>query len=146
MQEGLQLLALLEKVKALRKAGLRAEHVAFSFMKRRIQLLMGRDRLGYEYTGEDDSSWMLREEIPDELIIETLGEIFKDMPLYTPCPMEEYSASRPPKKVSSRGRRSHEEQRLIKLHPSYNHKRHWSINFNLFIFCSLAIDEGVLHR
>jgi hypothetical protein len=42
MQEGLQLPALLEKVKALRKAGLRAEHVAFSFMKRRIQPLMAR--------------------------------------------------------------------------------------------------------
>jgi hypothetical protein len=33
MQEGLQLLELLAKIKALREAGLRAEHVAFSFMK-----------------------------------------------------------------------------------------------------------------
>jgi hypothetical protein len=40
MQEGLQLPALLKKIKALRKAGLRAEHVAFCFMKRRVQLLM----------------------------------------------------------------------------------------------------------
>jgi hypothetical protein len=36
MQEGLQLPVLLEKVKALRKARLRAEHVAFSFMKRMV--------------------------------------------------------------------------------------------------------------
>jgi hypothetical protein len=42
------------------------------------------------------------EEIDDEVIIERLGKIFKDMPLYTPCPVEEYSASRPPKKVSTR--------------------------------------------
>jgi hypothetical protein len=41
------------------------------------------------------------EEIDDEVIIERLGKIFKDMPLYTPCPVE-YSASRPPKKVSTR--------------------------------------------
>jgi hypothetical protein len=36
MQEGLQLPELLAKVKALREAGLRAENVAFSFMKRRV--------------------------------------------------------------------------------------------------------------
>jgi hypothetical protein len=33
MQEGIQLPELLAKIKALREAGLRAEHVAFSFMK-----------------------------------------------------------------------------------------------------------------
>jgi hypothetical protein len=47
MQEGIQLPELLEKIKALRKAGLRAEHVAFSFMKRRVQPLKARDTLGY---------------------------------------------------------------------------------------------------
>jgi hypothetical protein len=36
MQEGIQLPELLAKIKALREAGLRAEHVAFSFMKRRV--------------------------------------------------------------------------------------------------------------
>jgi hypothetical protein len=103
MQEGLQLPVLLEKVKAPRKAGLRAEHVAFSFMKRRTQPLMVLDHLGYEYTRAEDSSWMPGEEIDDDMIIERLGRIFKDMPSYTPCPVEEYSASRPLKKVSSRG-------------------------------------------
>jgi hypothetical protein len=33
MQEGIQLPELLAKIKALREAGLRSEHVAFSFMK-----------------------------------------------------------------------------------------------------------------
>jgi hypothetical protein len=47
MQEGIQLPELLAKIKALREAGLRAEHVAFSFMKRRVQPLMARDTLGY---------------------------------------------------------------------------------------------------
>jgi hypothetical protein len=100
MQEGLQLWALLEKIATLRTSGLRAEHVAF----RRIQPLMARNHLGYEYTRVDDSSRLHEEDIDDELIIERLCRIFKDMPPYTPCPVEEYSASRPPKKVSSRGR------------------------------------------
>jgi hypothetical protein len=36
MQEGIQLPELLLKIKSLREARLRAEHVAFSFMKRRL--------------------------------------------------------------------------------------------------------------
>jgi uncharacterized membrane-anchored protein len=48
MQEGLQLPELLAKVKALREAGLRAEHVAFSFMKRRVQPLMCHTRFSVE--------------------------------------------------------------------------------------------------
>jgi hypothetical protein len=42
-----QLPELLAKIKALREVGLRAEHVAFSFMKRRVQPLMARNTLGY---------------------------------------------------------------------------------------------------
>jgi hypothetical protein len=102
MQEGIQLPELLAKIKALREAGLRAEHVAFSFMKRRVQLLMARDTLGYQYTGDGDSSWMPGSEINDDDIIDRLGRIFKDMPAYTPCPVPEYSAARPPNEVSSR--------------------------------------------
>jgi hypothetical protein len=48
MQEGIQLPELLAKIKALREAGLRAEHVAFSFMKRRVQPLMALDTLSYQ--------------------------------------------------------------------------------------------------
>jgi hypothetical protein len=47
MQEGIQLPELLAKIMALREAGLRAEHVAFSFMKRRVQPLMAHDTLRY---------------------------------------------------------------------------------------------------
>jgi hypothetical protein len=47
MQEGIQLPKLLKKIKTLREAGLRAEHVAFNFMKRRVQPLMAHDTLGY---------------------------------------------------------------------------------------------------
>jgi hypothetical protein len=41
-------------------------------------------------------------EVDDDDIIERLGKIFKDKPLYMPCPVPEYSAARPPNKVSSR--------------------------------------------
>jgi hypothetical protein len=101
MQEGIQLPELLQKIKALREAGLRAEHAAFSFMKRWVQMLMARDTLGYQYTGDEDTSRMPGNEVDDEDIVENLGRIFKDMPLYTPCPAPEYSAARPPNEVSS---------------------------------------------
>jgi hypothetical protein len=101
MHEGIQLPELLAKIKALREAGLRAEHVAFSFMKRRVQPLMARDTLGYQYTDEGDSSRMPGDEINDDDIIDRLGRISKDMSVYTPYPVPEYSATRPPNEVSS---------------------------------------------
>jgi hypothetical protein len=101
MQERIQLPKLLAKIKALREAGLRAEHVAFSFMKRKVQPLMARDTLGYEYTGDDDTSRMPGDEVDDDEIVDRLGRIFKDMSAYTPCPVPEYSAARPPNKVGS---------------------------------------------
>jgi hypothetical protein len=93
---------MLLKIKALREAGLRAEQVAFSFMKRWVQPLMARDTLGYQYTGEGDLSWMPGGEIDDDDIIDWMGRIFKDMLAYTPCPVPEYSATHPPNEVSSR--------------------------------------------
>jgi hypothetical protein len=102
MQEGLHLPELLARIKALREAGLRAEHVAFSFMKQRVQPLMACDTLGYEYTGDDDTSRMPGDEVDDDDIVDRMARIFKDMPAYSPCPVPEYSAAHPPKEVSSR--------------------------------------------
>jgi hypothetical protein len=99
MQEGIQLPELMLKIKALREAGLRAEHVAFNFMKRRVHPLMARDTLGYQYMGNEDTSRMPDNKVDDEDIIERLGKIFKDMPPYTPCPVPKYSAARPPNQV-----------------------------------------------
>jgi hypothetical protein len=73
MQEGIQLPELMKKIKVLREAGLRAEHVAFSFMKRRVQPLMARDTLWYQYTGDGDSSRMPGGEVDDDDIVERLG-------------------------------------------------------------------------
>jgi hypothetical protein len=89
----------LQKIKALREAGLRAEHMAFSFMKRWVQPLMARDTLGYQYTGDGDTSRMPGND--DEDIAERLGRIFKDMPPYTPCSVPEYFAAHLPNEVSS---------------------------------------------
>jgi hypothetical protein len=102
MQDGIQLLELMLKMKALREAGLKTEHVDFSFMMRRVQPLMACDTLGYQYTGDEDTSNMPRNKVDDEDIVERLGRIFKDMPPYTPCLVPEYSAARSPNKVSSR--------------------------------------------
>jgi hypothetical protein len=62
---------------------------------------MARDTLGYQYTGDEDTSRMPGNEVDDEDIVERLGWIFKDMSLYTPCPVPEYSAARTPNEVSS---------------------------------------------
>jgi hypothetical protein len=65
-------------------------------------LQMARDTLGYEYTGDDDTSRMPGDEVGDNDIVDRLSRIFKDMTAYTSCPVPEYSAARPPNKVSSR--------------------------------------------
>jgi hypothetical protein len=119
MQEGIQLPELLLKIKALREAGLRAEHVAFGFMKRRVQPLMARDTLGYQYTSEGDTSRMPGGEIDDDDIIERLGRIFKDMPPYTPCPIPEYSAAHLPNEVSSRTQCTSTDYVVVRAHPMY---------------------------
>jgi hypothetical protein len=71
-------------------------------MKQRVQPLMARDTLGYEYTGDDDTSRMPGDEVSDDDIVDRLARIFKDMPAYTPCLVPKYSAARPPKEVGSR--------------------------------------------
>jgi hypothetical protein len=98
----IQLPELLARIKVLREAGLRAKHVAFSFMKRKVQPLMAHDTLGFEYTGDDDTSRMPGDEVVDDDIVDRMTCIFKYMPPYTACPVQEYSAARPPKEVSSR--------------------------------------------
>jgi hypothetical protein len=62
---------------------------------------MARDTLGFEYTGDDDTSRMPRDEVDDDNIFDRLAWIFKDMPPYTACPVPECSAARQPKEVSS---------------------------------------------
>ena len=93
---------LLAMIAALKKKGLTTERVAFSFMKRRIQPLMARVHLGYEYTGDDDESRMATEPLSNDLIMEWLAKMFKGLKTDVPKAVPEFSAARPPKQVSSR--------------------------------------------
>jgi hypothetical protein len=54
-------------------------------MKRRVQPLMARDTLGYQYMSDEDTSRMPGGKVDDSDILKWLGKIFKDMPPYTPC-------------------------------------------------------------
>jgi hypothetical protein len=62
---------------------------------------MARDTVGYQYTSDGDTSRMPGDEVDGDDIVDRLGRIFKDMPAYTPCPVPEYSAARPPNEVGS---------------------------------------------
>jgi hypothetical protein len=62
---------------------------------------MAHDTLGYQYTGDDDTSRMPGDEVDDDDIVDRLGRIFKDMPAYTSCPVPEYSTAHPPNKAGS---------------------------------------------
>jgi hypothetical protein len=42
-------------------------------MKRRVQPLMARDTLGYEYTGDDDTSRMPGDEVDDDDVVDRAG-------------------------------------------------------------------------
>jgi hypothetical protein len=88
MQEGIQLPELPMKIKAFREAGLRAEYVAFSFMKRRVQPLMARDTLGYQYMDDEYTSWMPGFEVEDDVIIERLVRSSRTCPCthHARCP------------------------------------------------------------
>jgi hypothetical protein len=63
---------------------------------------MARDTLGYQYTGNDDTSRTPGDEVDDDNIVDRLGRIFKDLQAYTSCPVPEYSVARPPNEVGSR--------------------------------------------
>jgi hypothetical protein len=53
---------------------------------------MARDTLGFEYTGDDDTSRIPGDEVDDDDIVDKLARIFKDMPPYTACPPKEVSS------------------------------------------------------
>jgi hypothetical protein len=96
MQEGIQL----PEDQGFERSRAEGRACGLQLMKRRVQPLMARDTLGYQYTGDNDTSRMPGGEVDDDDIVDRLGRIFKDMPAYTPCPVPEYSAARPLNEVS----------------------------------------------
>jgi hypothetical protein len=99
MHESITLPELMKKIKALREAGLRAEHVALSFMKRRVQPQMARDTLGYQYTGDEDTPRMPGDEVDNDDIIKRLGKIFESSILVLPRRPRNVTRKRASKKL-----------------------------------------------
>jgi hypothetical protein len=57
---------LLEVIEALKIMGVTGASVMFSFFKCRVQPIQQRHKLGFEYSGAEDSSRMCAEELTDE--------------------------------------------------------------------------------
>ena len=60
---------LLNRIADLKKKGLTAERVAFSFMKWRVQPLMKWEHLRYEYIGAEDELRLSQEELSNDEIV-----------------------------------------------------------------------------
>jgi hypothetical protein len=61
-----QVKELLETIEAHKLMGVTGASVMFSFLKRRVQPIQLRHKLGFEYTGTEDPSHMCIEELSDE--------------------------------------------------------------------------------
>nr|TKV95085.1 hypothetical protein SEVIR_9G337600v2 [Setaria viridis] len=72
-----QIVDLLQKIAALKKAGLTGVNVAASFLKRRIQPLQLRPTWGYEYSRLYDLSRMSPEDISNDEVEERLGHFLR---------------------------------------------------------------------
>nr|TKW21837.1 hypothetical protein SEVIR_4G147300v2 [Setaria viridis] len=92
----LQVPELVRRIIDLKEQGLTGLGVAFSFMKRLIQLLQQRCHLGYEYTGLDDPSRFSPDEIIMDEIMARLRRMFKNVS-GIPTIVWEFNASHLPK-------------------------------------------------
>lgn len=99
--DSLQIPELMERLKNLKSEGLTAEGIAYSFIKRRIQPLQKRERFGFEYQGTQDNDRMSSEELTSDEVMFRLRRLFGGH-LLIPQIVREFSASNPPKPVSTR--------------------------------------------
>jgi hypothetical protein len=70
---------LLDTIEAQKLMGVTGASVMFSFFKRRVQPIQQRHRLGYEYTGAEDSSRMCAEELPDDAALLRVKHVLLDV-------------------------------------------------------------------
>jgi hypothetical protein len=77
--EMIQVKELLEAIEALKKEGVTAASVMFSFCKRCVQPIQQRCCLGFEYTGPADPSRMCIEEVPDEVALQRVQRVLLNM-------------------------------------------------------------------
>jgi hypothetical protein len=92
---------LLDIIEAHKMTGVTGASVMFSFFKRRVQPILQRHRLGFEYTGSEDPSHMCAEELSDDAALLRVKRVLLDVDAVPYVP-ELFSARNPPKPVSTR--------------------------------------------
>jgi hypothetical protein len=70
---------LLDIIEAHKMMGVTDASVMFSFFKRRVQPIQQQHKLGYEYTGVEDSSRMCAEELPDDAVLLQVKRVLLDV-------------------------------------------------------------------
>jgi hypothetical protein len=92
---------LLDLIEAHKMMGVTGASVMFSFLKRRVQPILQRHRLGFEYTGSKDPSRMCAEELSDDATLLRVRRVLLDLDAVPYVP-ELFTAQNPPKPVSTR--------------------------------------------
>jgi hypothetical protein len=92
---------LLDIIEAHKMTGVTGAFVMFSFFKRRVQPILQRHQLGFEYTGSEDTSRMCAEELSDDAALLRVRRVLLDVDAVPYVP-ELFTARNPPKPVSTR--------------------------------------------
>jgi hypothetical protein len=91
---------LLEWIGALKLMGLSGAGIVASFVRRRIQPLMAREHLGFEYTGPKDPSRLVPDDELDEGgVLQRLQKVLKGVSVM-PLRVKEYDSTHPPPAIS----------------------------------------------
>jgi hypothetical protein len=92
---------LLDIIEAHKMTGVTGASVMFSFFKRRVQPILQRHRLGFEYIGFEDPSRMCAEELSDDAALLRVRRVLLHVDAVPYVP-ELFTARNPPKPVSTR--------------------------------------------
>jgi hypothetical protein len=92
---------LFDLIEAHKMTGVTGASVMFSFFKRRVQPILSRHRLGFEYTGSEGPSRMCAEELSDDAALLRVRRVLLDVDAVPYVP-ELFIARNPPKPVSTR--------------------------------------------
>jgi hypothetical protein len=91
---------LLDLIEAHKMMGVTSASVMFSFFKRRVQPILQRHRLGFEYTGSEDPSRMCTKELSDDAALLRVRRVLVDVDAMTFVP-KLFTTRNPPKPVST---------------------------------------------
>jgi hypothetical protein len=89
----------LKEIKSLKIRGLSSVGIVASFIRCRVQPLRGRVHYGFKYIGLEDPTWMSKDELSEEEILERLQNILKDVCII-PLQFKERDADHQPAAVS----------------------------------------------